>query len=71
MICTFAWVLTEVALGQKKTLARRGRSVFTLKIQGLLLGKTVQGGKVFVEYYSVFEKMREGFRNNNLNLIFN
>jgi len=25
MICTFAWVLTEVALGQKKTLARLGR----------------------------------------------
>jgi len=23
MICTFAWVLTQVALGQKKTLARR------------------------------------------------
>jgi RHS repeat-associated protein len=25
MICTFAWILTEVALGQKKTQARRGR----------------------------------------------
>ena len=45
MICKFAWVLTEVALGQKKTLARRGRLVLTLKILGERLGKTVQDGK--------------------------
>jgi len=44
MICTFACVPTEVALGQKKTLARRERLVLTLKILGERLGKTVQGG---------------------------
>jgi hypothetical protein len=39
MICTFAWVLTEVALGQKKDPSAAGRSVFTLKILGVRLGK--------------------------------
>ena len=35
MICTFAWVLTEVALGQKKTLARRDQPSLQIPLRSI------------------------------------
>jgi hypothetical protein len=44
MICTFAWVLTEVALGQKKTLARRGDLFLHLKAWECVWGRPCKAG---------------------------
>jgi hypothetical protein len=52
MICTFAWVLTEVALGQKKTLARRGDLFLHLKAWECVWERPCKAGNEMGDVFS-------------------